>query len=75
MSKLFQQSGGTSASRAREAWDIVFKMQLEFRIMDMTEEEQTFMQNMKNSLTQFSFSAEVSPKQLFYLRDLKDRYL
>ena len=63
---LTQESGGDELSRIQEARTIV--RMLEECSDEMTERQRDFVNQMANS-------DYCSTKQLFWLRDLKDRYL
>ena len=69
---LNQESGGDNNSRAIEALRIV-KM-LEDHSEELDSRESDFYTNIADRLEQYGDKTFVSPKQLFWLRDLKDRY-
>ena len=66
MGKLFQDSGGDLNSRCNEAWQIC--RILEECVDQMEPKERNFIEQM----TDADF---VSPKQIFWLRDIKEKYL
>lgn len=64
---LFQESGGDANSRRNEATKIVDML---VGLTDqMTDREQGFIEQIGDP------NAQVSPKQLFWLRDIKEKYL
>lgn len=72
---LTQDSGGTAEQRNQEAFDILVKMGLQNKTEEMTERESEFIEQISDRLSQFGEKCMVSPKQLFWLRDLKEKYL
>lgn len=70
---LHQESGGTAEDRANEAHRIVFEMGL--KDIALEPREQDFVGKIAERLEQYGSEAFVSPKQLFWLRDLKEKYL
>lgn len=71
---LNQDSGGTGADRIAEARRIVVDMGLSDRSEDMSDRERQFVEQMFDKLDVVDHTTFVSPKQLFWLRDLKDKY-
>ena len=69
MAKLFQEFGGTAKDRRNEA-DRIISLLLESGedLIRMTRTEQDFVSQMEDGRS-------VTPKQLFWLRDIKDKYL
>lgn len=69
----------TPSERVAEAKKIIFVMGLGERTEDMTPSELDFVHRMYNDLDADSevpnFTATVTVKQLWWLRDLKDKYL
>lgn len=72
---LFQNSGGTPESRNQEAFDILVKMGLQNNTEAMNPGEASFVESLSDRMAQFGDKCIVSPKQLFWLRDLKEKYL
>lgn len=74
---LWQESGSDNASRAREADELT--NMLADAEAQMDEKEAKFFRNIYERLEQYAAAdgdrTIVSPKQLFWLRDLKDKYL
>ncbi len=64
---LFQESGGTPKQRRDEANKLVDRLHGGEKWRQMQKREQDFVEQME-------FADEVSPKQLFYLRDLTEKY-
>ena len=64
---LANDTGGTAEDRRAEA-DRILKLFDNLGIEGMTAKEQEFIDDM-------DFGGEVTPKQLFWLRDIKDKYL
>lgn len=76
MSKLFQDSGGDEASRNREAGQILFEMGLADAVDSFEKEnERSFVSSLVERFDKYAEKTLISPKQLFWLRDLKERYL
>jgi hypothetical protein len=63
---LYQESGGTAGDRMHEAEHIL--SMIRDHIDEMEVREQNFIVQMDNA-------SSVSPKQLLWLRDLKEKYL
>lgn len=72
---LWKDSGGTAESRNQEAFDILVKMELQNMTDAMNEREAEFVNQLADRMSQFGDRCMVSPKQLFWLRDLKEKYL
>lgn len=68
-------SGGTPEGRNQEAFDILVKMGLQNQSETMQEREREFVDSLSERMIQFGEKCIVSSKQLFWLRDLKERYL
>ncbi len=64
---LFQESGGTPKQRRDEANKLVDRLHAGEKWRTMQKREQDFVEQME-------FADEVSPKQLFWLRDLAEKY-
>lgn len=67
MSGLYQDSGHATADERRAEADKLLKI-IEGYGVEMTPKETSFVEQMADSET-------VSPKQLFWLRDIRDKYL
>jgi hypothetical protein len=67
------RTGSTPAQRADEAGHIL-KM-IAGREHTMSEREEAFVSQTRQRLDKFGLKTIISPKQLFWLRDIKDRYL
>jgi len=69
MPKLFQESGGTAKDRSDEAL-VLYK-----RIMDiyddLNEKESDFIGSIND---RFHHQQPISPKQIFWLRDIAEKY-
>ena len=72
---LANDSGGTAEDRNNEAFDILVKKDLQNKIEMMTEREAEFITQLADRMSQFGAKCMVSPKQLFWLRDLLEKYL
>jgi hypothetical protein len=70
---LNQDSGGTGADRIAEA-ERIMGMGLADHIDEMNDRERDFVEKMSSQLDVIDHTTFVSPKQLFWLRDLKDKY-
>jgi hypothetical protein len=68
MSPLTQESGGTNEERIAEKDKIVDMIDRQVDWESMTDNEQRFIEKITDA-------QYVSPKQLFWLRDIKDKYL
>lgn len=66
-------TGSTPADRAEEAGRIL-KM-VEGREFAMSEADERMVIQTRERYQKFGLKTVVTPKQLFYLRDIKDRYL
>ena len=65
---LANETGGTADDRRAEA-DRIISMLISNRVYDaLTEKESEFVQRVENNVP-------ISPKQLFWLRDIKSKYL
>ena len=73
MSKLYQESGSTPERRAQEA-DELTNMLADAEVW-MTRTEAIFFRDMYERLEKYGDRTFVSPKQLFWLRELKEKYL
>jgi len=67
-------SGGDNADRNEEAHRILFDLGLQNAALQ-SDKEQDFVAGMVDRFEQYGERTIVSSKQLFWLRDLKDRYL
>lgn len=65
---LSNDTGGTADDRRSEADRILELLAAYVPLEDMTDKEQEFVDNMQDD-------RPVSAKQLFWLRDIKDKYL
>ena len=73
---LGQQSGGDNEARVAEAKRIVVDMGLVSRTDEMSPKEQQFVEQMFEAVESVAYDGTpfISGKQLFWLRDLKDKY-
>lgn len=69
------ETGGDNLDRVREARKIVFDMGLGQETASMTPGEEEFVLGTEDRLTKYGDATIVSPKQLFWLRDLNEKYL
>lgn len=67
--------GSTPAQRNEEAQHILVKMGLIGATEMMRDNERKFVEDLMERFEQYQERTLVSVKQLFWLRDLKDRYL
>lgn len=67
-------SGGSAEDRNDEARRILFDMGLKDASFEQSKEED-FVSSLVDRFEQYGTKAIVSSKQLFWLRDLKDKYL
>lgn len=67
-------SGGSPEDRNAEANRILFEMGLKDASFEQ-DREQDFVASLVDRFEQYGIKAVVSSKQLFWLRDLKERYL
>lgn len=65
----------TQEQRNAEAFDILFKMELTDRVEEMQDYERKFIEDLSSAFEKYAEKAFVSEKQLFWLRDLKEKYL
>lgn len=72
---LTKDSGGDNSDRAIEAHKIVVGMGLLDKTEEMKPHEREFVESIAERLEQYADLTLVSTKQLFWLRDLKERYL
>jgi hypothetical protein len=70
-----QTSGGSAFDRAEEARRIVNTMGLGNMTHRMNPREEKFVNEMILILVTDGDKSSITPKQLFWLRDLKDKYL
>lgn len=70
------ESGGDNTDRVREAGEILSRQGLADQTEQMKTHERQFVERMTELLDVSCVGDEpsISPKQLFYLRDLKDLY-
>jgi hypothetical protein len=73
MSRLFQESGGDNSDRLEEAKKLL-AMGLTENLEQMSEKERKFVEDTITRIDDYGIEALVSAKQLFWLRDLKDKY-
>ena len=66
MSALFQESGSTAADRRKEADQII--VILSDYLEQMEPRESSFIERISEDVP-------ISPKMIFWLRDIKDKYL
>lgn len=69
-----ESSAQTPEERSKEAYRIIVEMQLQDHTDEMTQKEREFMAHLINEIDIIG-DATVSVKQLWWLRDLKDKYL
>jgi hypothetical protein len=67
-------SGGDNASRNAEARKILYDLGLKDAGLE-TDKEQDFVASLIDRFEQYGERTVISSKQLFWLRDLKERYL
>lgn len=72
---LASETGGDDFARNREAHKIVIAMKLTKYLHDMESREKTFVMDSYSRLQQFGVDAIFSTKQIFWLRDLKEKYI
>jgi hypothetical protein len=73
---LQSESGGGNADRVREARRIIFDMGLKDRLAEMSNQRSVeFVESTAERLKMYGDKTIISPGQLFWLRDLKDRLL
>lgn len=72
--KLYQESGGSDNDRANEAMRIL-EMLTDTEEIQMNEKERGFVQQLRERVEKYGAKTMVSPKQLFWLRDIKEHYL
>jgi hypothetical protein len=65
----------TQEQRNAEAFEILFKMELTDRVEEMQDHERKFIEDLSSAFEKYAERTFVSEKQLFWLRDLKDKYL
>jgi phage shock protein A len=70
---LFQESGGSPESRTNEAEKLL--EMLEGRDEAMAPNEQKFVTDLRERFEKYGAKTMVSPKQVFWLRDIKDRMI
>jgi len=75
MPNLFKDSGGSEADRMSEARRILYDMGLLQHMEMMQPHERTFVENQKLKFESYHERTLVSVKSLFWLRDLKDKYV
>ncbi len=69
---MFDESGGSNKERVDEAKRLL-------RIIgacdydELSDKDRSFVESIENSLECYAENTRISPKQLFYLRDIKDR--
>ena len=68
---MFDESGGDNKSRVEEARKLIEMIDLN----RCPQKDIFFVQSTEERLEQFGDKALISPKQLFWLRDIKDRCL
>lgn len=74
MRKLNQESGGDADSRAAEANRILFEMGVAEACGSFEDDKSNeFVQGMIDRFEKYGPKTQVSAKQLFWLRDLKDK--
>jgi len=70
---LTQTSGSTDFERLQEARRILFDMGLKDHLFDMNPKSCEFVEATLERIEKFGDRTIISPKQLFWLRDLKDQ--
>lgn len=73
MGKLFSESGGDNTGRVEEAKKLL-AMGLTDNLEQMLDDHRRFVESIVTRLDDYGDETLISPKQLFYLRDLKERY-
>jgi hypothetical protein len=74
MGKLFQDSGGSRTDRAEEAIKILAMIQtLDYSML--SDNDKDFLGKIREKLSTYSSNALISPKEIFYLRDIKDKVM
>jgi hypothetical protein len=74
---MFDTSGGTAEERRVEAVkivDMIMEMNLD-KVNTLKVNDYTFVMNIRENLLKYGSNAFISPRQLFYLRDVKDKLL
>jgi hypothetical protein len=72
---LSNDTGGDDFARNQEAFAIIVTMKLHAKAGEMTERERDFVMQSKDRLERYGVKAMFSPKQVFWLRDLAEKYL
>ena len=72
---ITQESGGSAVDRAQEAQRIIVEMGLIGRVEDMSLRDRGFVERLADQLERYGDLCFVSPKQVFWLRDLAERHL
>ena len=71
---LFQESGGSEQDRTNEAIHI-WKIIQDLDHSDLSDKDAKFIDELRDRLHTYGASTHISPKQLFWLRDIKDKLL
>jgi hypothetical protein len=72
---ITQTSGGSGSERYQEARRILFTMDLVKKVSVMTPKNRTFIEGLVERIEKYGINTTISPKVLFWLRDLKDTYI
>jgi hypothetical protein len=72
---LANDTGGDAFARNREASKIIIELKLFDVVSKMHANERDFVLSSRARLEQYGIKAMFSPKQVFWLRDLRDLYL
>lgn len=72
---LANDTGGDGFARNREAHKIIVELDLASHCDEMTHGERQFVTQCAERLDDYDVKAQFSPKQIFWLRDLVDKYL
>lgn len=73
MAKLFGESGGDNNDRLEEAKKLL-AMGLSDNLEQMSAKERQFVEATIARIDDYGDEALISPKQIFWLRDLRDKY-
>ena len=77
MARLYDEAGKSFLDCVKEAKEIVIEMALIEQVERMQPNERKFVEDMFDMLEndKYGDTPAITPKRLFWLRDLKDRYL
>ena len=72
---LTQTSGSSGSERYQEARRILYTMDLIKKVTAMNTKERAFVESMVKRIETYVEDTIIAPAALFWLRDLKDKYL